>query len=92
MKLNQYKKYRIYTLLMIPVAVVFYSFSEQKNDIFYSIGVSLIFLIMILGNWLNILIKKEMGLSITLRDNLHLAIPLIVGVPYIFILFMKVKL
>ena len=89
MKLDKYKKYRKYNLMMIPFTVLFYSLSEEKNDIFYFIGVSLIFVVMAIGAWLEILIKKENNFLITFRDRVHLMFPLIVGIPYIIMLFMK---
>lgn len=72
MKLGQYKKYRKYNLILIPLLILIYSLSEEKYDIFYSLGITLLFIVMITGAWLEILIKKALGVPITNIDKFHL--------------------
>ena len=79
MKLDKYKKYRKYTLFLIPLVLLIYSFSEQKHDISYSIAITLLFIIMIIGPWIEILIKKELEEPITNKDRFFVLFPLIIS-------------
>ena len=92
MKLNQYKKYRIYNLLMIPITVLFYSFSEEKNDFFYTFSIIIGICIMIFGSWLSIQINKETNRPITYIHTINFWVPIIFGIPQIIILLMKLNL
>ena len=89
MKLNQYKKYRIYNLLMIPVAVLLYSFSEEKNDFYYTFSIIIGICITIFGSWLSIQINKDANRPITYIHTINFWIPIIFGIPLILNLLMK---
>ena len=87
MKLDKYKKYRKYNLMMIPIVVLLYFFSEDKNDFAYTVSIIMGFCIVIFGSWISIKINRELNRPITLIHKINFLVPIIFAVPIIFSLF-----
>jgi len=91
MNIKKYKKYKLYNLLLIPIIVVLWIISERKDDIFFLLSMILLFGVMIFGNWLEFAKNKELNLPISIINAIGFWFPLIVGVPYILLLLIRLK-
>jgi len=73
----------------IPLIILIYLFSEEKNDVYYVISILIGVFITIFGGWLSIQINKELNNSITYIHIVNFWIPIIIGIPIALNLLVK---